>query len=410
MRYAVIDADYSDTRYIGLGASWLRWYLRRLGAEIVEPDAAEVLLVSTTSQQRAGSVRHRIRRYPGRPVVVGGMGSYGAAAFDGIASVVCVGEGARFVRTMVREGLDAAARLPEAWVPGETREVVPSADFPWDVPPILHPDGKYRVFESRGCKHRCLFCQTGWERRHIVNPDLGRLVATCRELYRRGLPYDLVTNDAGVTGVIQQVPGGTMASYGYRHLTEMSLAWLPRTVRIGVEGVSERLRRAAGKPIPTSGLVDLVRRLLAAHHLVRLFFVAGLPREADEDWVELLDLVRGIGCADRGLVHLGFHAFIPQPAAPLAVLPLADEYFEREEEACGRFFDRDSYSRRIHWGKPAGYRTRLKLARLSMAATEDELRRGWQDADPPNWRITYMGSPGMLRRLAAGYVRRLGGA
>uniref|UniRef100_A0A6M3LKF9 Putative radical SAM superfamily protein n=1 Tax=viral metagenome TaxID=1070528 RepID=A0A6M3LKF9_9ZZZZ len=409
MKLAVIDADYPKPQHVGLAASWLRWHIPRIGGELCSPDNAEILLVTTTSQQQAPHVRHMLRKVrAGKTVIVGGAGAYGPAAFDGIADVVCVGEGLRFVNTLVRDGLGAAAELPEAWIPGGKRPVVPGFDFPWDLPPIMHPDGKYRVFESRGCRHKCLFCQTGWERPYQLTPDLPKLIRTCREMERRKLVYDVVTNDAGVTRIVEKLPGAQMASYRYKHLVSMNPSLLPQTVRIGVEGVSERLRRAVNKPVPTAGLVDLVHRLFAAGRTVRLFFIVGLPLEEASDYDELGDLINGIGRAEKGVSHFTFHAFIPQPASPLCVFPLADEYWDREESACRRFFDGDWFTRRVNWGKPAMYPTRLKNACNSMAASEAELRRGWWHDDSPNWRVQYLAPPWKMRHLAAVYARHLG--
>jgi len=409
--YAIIDMAYTKAKYSGLAASWLRWELEMMNVRLAEPKDADIILVTVSSQQKAKSVRHRTRhlRRAGKSIVVGGAGGYGPAIFDGTADVVCVGEGRRFIRTLVIEGEGHAKRLPEAWVPGDTRPVIPNADFPWDMPPVLYPDGKYRVFVARGCKHKCLFCQTGFEQSYNKTVSPHKAIAQCNALHAQGKKFELVTNDAGADDIVQHVNGGALlASYRFSYLRSMPVRRLPTVVRIGVEGVSERLRRAVGKPIKTGDLVELIHRLFSSGKTVKLYFIAGLPFESGADWEEIDELIKGIGRAPKGICHMTFHSFIPQPAAPLSVIPLDDVYWETEEAACRRFFSGSLFTRRVNWVKPAQYKTRLENAILSMAATERELRRGWWHQDNPNWRVKYQAPPWKMRHLAACYARKMG--
>jgi len=409
MKWGIVDADYSRSKYQGLAAQWLAWEAMRIGVDVAHPDDADGLLISTTSQQAIPKVRSAIRRHKasGKLIIIGGAGSYGPAVFDDIATAVCVGEGRGFLGTLLLDGVDKALSMPEVWIPGEERTVEPSYEFPWDTPPILHPDGRYRVVESRGCRHKCLFCQTGWERQYRCN-DTARVIRQCRELERRGLAYDLLTNDAGATGIIKHLRGATAVSARFRHIETWDTNQFPRTVRIGVEGMSERLRRAVAKPIPHDRLVTLCHRLMFAGKTVRLFFITGLPLEESVDYDEFCELIRDIGKAPKGICHITMHAYIPQPATPLAIFPLIDEYWEREEDVFRKFIDGPLFSRRVNLAKPAMYKTRLKNSCLSMAATEQEIRLGWWHDDNKNWRVRYTAEPWKLRHVAAVYARHLG--
>lgn len=409
MRVALIDANVVDQQFVGLAASWLRWECARHGVELVEPHDADVILVTASSQQGIPSVRGALRRakVQGKPIVVGGGGCYGPAVFDEVATVCCVGEGERFIDVLLAKGLDAAMALPEAWIPGETRQVIPSQQFPWSVPPIMHPDGKVRLFESRGCKHKCLFCQTGWERHYIPHPDVRRLKQQCNAFSQNKVPIDLVTNDAGHTLVVNAIKGLDAISIRCDALSKVDIIRLPRMVRLGVEGVSARLRRAVGKPITTDALVENTEKLCSAGKSVRWFFVCGLPCETAEDYAELDDIARAVRGFSKGIVQAVFHAFIPQPATPLCVLPLVDEYWEPFNEWRRRFFAGDLGSKRLHILPPARYATRLKHAMESMAATEQELRRGWMTVDNRNWRVKYVATPTQMRVAAEKYVKSL---
>lgn len=341
-------------------------------------------------------------------VVLGGGGCYAPAVFDRVADAICIGEGARFVRTLLRDGWDTAVALPETWVPGDTREVVPNTDFPWEVPPLNHPDGTVRVFGSRGCKYRCLFCQTGWENTYRVNPDPERLQRQVRHLEQMGRQVAIVTND-GAEEQVRLCGQSEFLSMRFENLKRLMpiTRRITKSVRIGVEGVSARLRAAVGKPLDMGDLIRVTFDLLANGVGVRWFFIAGLPGERDADYDELRHAVRELRRLPKGAVMMNFHAFIPQPATPLGVLPLIDDYWERFDEFRRWFFHGPGFTRRVQIVAPSQYPGRLKRAMESMAATEDELRRGWMEHDNRNWRVRYRADPTKLRRIAKRYADEL---
>lgn len=383
--------------------------MQRHGVHPVNPKDAECWLVTVSSAQGRPAVKHMLRKYggAGKQIVIGGGGCYAPAVFDDLATVCCVGEGVNFLDVLFSRGMDAAMQLPEAWVPGETRPVVPSQSFPWDIPPIMHPDGKVRIFESRGCKHKCLFCQTGWERRYIDPTDPASTIAKCNELYEKHIPYDLVTNDAGHTDIANNVKGLDAISIRCDALNKVDIARLPKTVRIGVEGVSARLRSAVKKAITWDMLLSSTEKLCAHGKAVKWFFICGLPCEAEADYQELDYAASQLRRFKKGVVQAVFHAFIPQPATPLCVFPVKDEYWEPFDSWRTRFFDGGIHSNRLQIVAPAQYKTRLKHSCLSMAAAEEEVRRGWWEQENRNWRIQYLLSPEKLRAVAGTYAKAL---
>lgn len=411
MRIAVIDCNYAQDRFAGMSATWLRWEMQVAGvAEVPAPDA-DVILATVSSQQGIHGLRGALRRAGNRKarVIVGGGGAYAPAVFDGLADAACVGEGARFVRTLFHAGYDAALSLPESWIPGETRPVIPNEDFPWELPPLNHPDGTARVFGSRGCRYRCLFCQTGWERGYQTNPDPERLQAQIQRVERFGKRVAVVTNDGAEAGVHIS---GQQEFLSVRFDNLLRLMPLSRhqvkSVRVGVEGISERLRAAVGKPVPTERLIRVTYDLLTAGIVVRWFFVPGLPGESDADYAELRSAVSELRHLPKGAVMMNFHAFIPQPATPLGIFGLSDEYWERFDGFREWFFDGPGFTRRVQIVPPARYAGRLARAMESMAGDEAELRRGWWQVPNRNWRVRYRSSVAEIRRVASVYARRLG--
>ena len=181
-----------------------------------------------------------------------------------------------------------------------------------------------------------------------------------------------------------------------------------KSVRIGVEGIAERLRVAVGKPVPNDELLRITFDLMAAGVGVRWFFIPGLPGETVEDYAELRYLVKELGKLPKGCIMLNFHSFIPQPATPLCIFPLEDQYWEPFDEFRRWFFHGPGFTRHAQIVAPNKYPSRLRRARESMAASERELRRGWWEHGNPNWRVQYQASPPMLRRVARAYGRRVG--
>jgi len=411
LKIAIVDANYTQERYEGLAASWLHWELARAGLAESAPEDADFVLLTVSSQQGITEARRALRRIKNKRtrVILGGGGAYAPAVFEDMADAICVGEGARFVRVFLRDGYDAALALPETWVPGMTTPVTPGRDFPWDVPPIRHPDGTVRVFGARGCRYRCLFCQTGWEATYRPNPDPARLQRQIDHLEAERRRVAIVTNDGAEESVVfrgQQ----EFLSVRLRNLQRMMPITREqcKSVRIGVEGVSERLRVAVGKPVPNDDLLRVTFDLLGAGVGVRWFFVPGLPGEKADDYDELRYLVSGLKRLPKGCVMMNFHAFIPQPAAPLCIFPLTDEYWEPFDEFRRWFFHGPGFTRHVQIIAPSRYPGRLRRAMESMAASETELRRGWWEAENRNWRIQYLATPCDMRRMAAIYARKVG--
>lgn len=411
MRVAILDSNYPKQQHHGLAASWLRWEMERAGVREYPAPLADTLLVTVSSQQGIADVKRELRKlnFTNKRIILGGGGCYAPAVFEKLADVICVGEGMRFVRTLITDGYEAAKALPESWVRGETKRVIPGREFPWDVPPLNHPDGTVRVFGSRGCKYRCLFCQTGWENIYRVNPSPERLQAQIDGLERRGCRIAIVTNDAAEERVklSGQQEFLSVRFQNLRHMMPLARAQV-KSVRIGVEGASERLRVAVGKPVPSDELLRITFDLLANGVGVRWFFIPGLPGETDADYVELQYLVRELHHLPKGCVMMNFHSFIPQPATPLGVLPLVDDYWERFDEFRRWFFHGPGFTRRVQIIAPNKYPSRLRRAMESMAATGAELRRGWFEHDNRNWRVQYLESPARLRQVARQYARRVG--
>jgi radical SAM superfamily enzyme YgiQ (UPF0313 family) len=393
----------------GLALKYIAWEIQQQGGDLVDDwHEADAILVSIVSPQEQNRVRLALKKYKiepytddrknGKypPVILGGQGAMSPAIFDQYADYICVGEGANFIKVLCKNGIDGIIEMPNCWIPGDTKRVIPDNEFPYYAPPIMGEDRVVKIFGSRGCKRKCLFCQTGWERNYSEN-DSKRLLMQYKTMRKAGYRVNVVTNDAPSMSFFSDLGQIEHFSASYSQILkvikERSLSQFVgkvKSVRIGVEAPSERLRKCLAKPIPTEGLYDVTVNLLNAGIMVRWFMIAGLPFEKDSDWDELKQIVRACRHhVKKGALQLSFTAFCPEPAAPLGIAPLDDTYWARHKAFKDWFFAGPGYTRKVQVFSCAQPPNRLERAKGSMAATEKELRRGWENHDPPNWRIQY---------------------
>jgi hypothetical protein len=425
-KYAIIDATATKTeaRFRGLAGKYLDWELSRRGALQVGPKEADIILVTVVSPHEYECLPRALRRVGIEPlaknrarqkVILGGQGATSPKIFDPYIDVACVGEGKRFLDVLLSSGYDAVINLDNAWIPGETREVIPDYDFPWEAPPTMAEDGIVRIYASRSCKKKCLFCHTGWSTTYREN-DNDYLLSQYEKLIAAGYKVNVVTNDAPALSFFESIETMEHFSASYSQAMEMiskpgglkSFSGKVKSVRFGVEAPSYRLRKLVGKPIPTDGLFDVSKKLLSSGVGVRWFMIAGLPGETQDDWDELKQIVlRAKHEIQKGALQLSFTAFCPDAAAPLCLAPLDDTYWDRFSDFWKWFFEGIGFTRRVQLFRCAGPESRLKHALASMACTEEDLRRGWLDRDPPNWRVRYAYKH-LARRAYDVYAKRAG--
>lgn len=409
LKYAIVDPNYSDLKWRGVGANWLEWELARRDIKHVHPLEADIILFSILSPKEHPRLKTSIKKYwNGKAkLILGGAGCYSPAVFENFVDLICVGEGSDFMDVLLTKGYEAAKELPEVWIKGETRKVIPNENFPWEVPPLNCPDGTVRLFGSRGCKMRCYFCQTSFTSPYRVNPNSDVLQRQVDEFEKKKIKFAIVSNDAAdVTVRInkkQEFISGT-----FKNLKRMKIdKTVTKTIRVGVEGVSERLRKSLGKPVNNEELLKLTHNAIENGVSVRWCFIVGLPGEEKKDYEELQLLLNETIRLRKSLVLCMFHAFIPECATPLGILPLVDQYLPHYQKIEKNYFRGMNYTGRIHFTKPAGYPTRLKTAMASMCSKEPQLRKGWFEVDNPNWRVQYPLTPDQLRHKARLYLKRL---
>ena len=387
--YAIYDACFSEKAQVGRGmsAAYLSWELGRNGLREFPICAADCILATCQSTNAAPSIRLLRQRYPTATIICGGAGSTSPHSLGQYCDVVCVGDGQAFLATLFREGLDAVKKLPNAWIDGDTHRVEVDQDFPWQMPPIQAEDGAYRLWCGHGCKKKCKFCQTGWAYKYSENPDPGSVVRRAKQLLQAGKKVAYLSNDVMQHSFYQALPPTAHGSYSVAFLQQHGLP-PARQIRLGIEGVSEQLRRSVAKPITQNDLVNCTSWLNGNGKSVRWFLIAGLPGEGAEDWLELRDDVqRWKRETPKGVLALSFTAFSPDPATPLAMVPIDDDYWQHFTRFREWFFGGKGWSNKVKLISPQQPVSRIKKAMLSMGLSEDQLREGGHAS--PNARVNY---------------------
>ena len=387
LRVAVLDACFQESKQsgVGLAAMWLRSVCAK-GMDVVDPKYASVIFVTCVAAEQHVYVERVKKKYRQAKIIVGGAASLSPAAFFDAAHAICVGDGQRMIATIGSHGVGRALSLPNVWTP-EKRLVEIDHDFPWNFPPIQAEDGAYRVWAGRGCKNKCLFCQTGWAMPYAEHPDPDKIISVAHALVRAKKRVGYLSNDLTQHSFFKSLPLAEHGSFSFRFIKKYGLP-PARTVRLGVEGVSSRLRAAVNKPIPTDELVRCTSWLNANGRSVRWFLIAGLPNESGADWDELRESVQHWKrITPKGVLALSFTAWCPDPATPIATQPVVDDYWERWESFKSWFFDGVGWSNRVKLMGPQQPKTRIVKAMASMALSEDVLRRGgeWGPNDIVNY-------------------------
>jgi radical SAM superfamily enzyme YgiQ (UPF0313 family) len=190
---------------------------------------------------------------------------------------------------------------------------------------------------SRGCKHRCLFCQYGWLKpyREADITDIEEVVRRVRTKSVRVFAADRF-NHSRYPEIRARLKRIGKCDTGSDITIQEILAhpeWLAytRKVRVGVEGQSEQLRRQIGKPYTNDDIVRFCA-LVSEAGIASLdwYMIYGLPGETDADTNAFDDLLRSVDAALPVGFNLAIHfnAFQPNAQTPYQWAAAAGEASE----------------------------------------------------------------------------------
>jgi radical SAM family uncharacterized protein len=198
---------------------------------------------------------------------------------------------------------------------------------------------------GRGCGRGCRFCAAGFVYRplryHPPDKLLEAASARLSDTARIGLVSAAVSDYPQVSFLCQSLLdlGGSLSFSSLRadSITPEIMAALQasrhQAVAIAPEAGSERLRQVINKDLTVDQITNAVEQLTEGGVLhLKLYFMIGLPTEAQEDLEAIVDLAKQVkhhvlkksrGQRRLGIITLSIHSFVPKPFTPFQWVPFA---------------------------------------------------------------------------------------
>lgn len=214
---------------------------------------------------------------------------------------------------------------------------------------------------ARGCKQACRFCEIGWAYGYTERPREEAERFAREKVQAGGDPAALVLSAPDTDGVSWYADAVADGEFNPRWRSTRIIPYLKarsagrkgrrQKIRFGVEGVTERLRRLAGKFMTDEQIELAVRKAADEGYLMfRLFIIAGVPTETAEDrrhLQQLLDIFKKVkGARAWQSTDVKITGLSPQPFTPWqrcgirGALDALDEYRRRKplEERRDRYW------------------------------------------------------------------------
>jgi len=220
----------------------------------------------------------------------------------------------------------------------------------------------------RGCPGRCRFCQASYCRRPVRYRGVDRILEIAKECYHAtGLDtVSLLSLSTADYPELEELVEKLNAYFREKHVSislpslrvdkqlkllpqlttgagfcDSSGKWGPTAVRktgltIAVEAASEKLRKVINKPLTDEHLFAGVQAAYrAGWQKIKLYFMAGLPGETEEDIEKIVELSYQLGKLRKRIagkpaqINITISWFVPKPHTPFAWLGQKGKgYFE----------------------------------------------------------------------------------
>jgi len=259
-------------------------------------------------------------------IIVGGFNTANPVPFLAYADYVIVGDGEGTLKAIIQDGNYDASNI----LTSENRTVKYGAA---ELRSFCHETNDIaRIEIARGCKAKCKFCAVTHLKpyRELAIDKIKEALKTTKmkrvsffapepTMHSADLEISSACHALGKTRVDSDV-----------RLDRLSLR-SDSVPRVGIEGLSERLRKSIKKPYSNEVIIEAIRTAIKEGRKgIFMYLILDLPGEEIADWEEFSGLCRKIGelpGAANFVLKPSPSVFLPTPHTPM--------------EYCGIHWDRD---------------------------------------------------------------------
>ncbi len=241
-----------------------------------------------------------------------------------------------------KETLKNAASLDFALVPGEKEagrrafleEIREFLSYSAFISPSVFGE-TFLAEIVRGCPWKCRFCLLSYITLPPRSVPLDEIFKTFEKNIKKGDHVGLVGSALGDHPDFPEIlrflkAKNTVVSVSSLRIETVTLEILKllketgmKTLTVAPEAGTERLRWRINKPIRDHHIEEMAKLAREAGILkIKVYFMAGLPGETDEDIEGIGKTVKLIRDSFRGPVSVTVSPFVPKPHTPFGVYPL----------------------------------------------------------------------------------------
>ena len=287
----------------------------------------------------------------------GGLVSYNPSTARDIVDLICVGDGEDVApkvikRLMKKEKLKKLVNIPGVFVSSQDNlteyqqvdDISSTLKYSFrNVDRRISKEGvrvtrqwERRIEIARGCKRKCLFCGLTWNKtyrennareisRHVMREN-GCVKAFAPDLMSHSKWDDIMSayNAVGKYNQARDISTKIILKKGFNK---------SRSYSTGIDGLSEKIRKALKKPLTNSQLKEIIIKSNAHMGSLGMYMILDLPYESESDVIEWFttlsqvklvpsrklfksDIRRGFS-AERFYILMTLNAFCPTPGTPL---------------------------------------------------------------------------------------------
>ena len=255
-------------------------------------------------------------------VIVGGFNTFNPLVFLPWAHKIVVGDGEDVVMSAIKDEPHPSIYTGSEKTVKYNQCQIKTNDF------VYRNKDMSRIEIARGCKYKCTYCQLTFLKKYrevnytTIKDAIDRVETKSVALFApNGMShkhYTQISEYAKEKGLNNMA---TDSRYDSLHLFASN-----NTPTVGIEGISERLRKSVKKPLSNKKFMTLIEERMARciergyKPTIHTYFILDLPGENESDWEDLENLL--MMCNDiKGIEDFTWlitgNVFMPPPHTPL---------------------------------------------------------------------------------------------